>query len=75
MNKKISLFFVSFFLFFLLLSGETIERIIIEGNKRVSRDTVLFYMRSKEGGTYSAAILRKDFKSLWDTGFFENINV
>lgn len=53
--------------------SETIEKIIIEGNKKVSKDTILFYMRSGKNGVYSKTTLREDFKSLWNTGFFENI--
>jgi len=59
----------------LSLTAETIEKIVLEGNKKVSRDTVLFYMKSREKGMYSKAILRDDFKSLWKTGFFENIAI
>ncbi len=56
-------------------NAETIEKIIINGNKKVSRDTILFYMRSTETGNYSEITLRKDFKALWHTGFFENITI
>ena len=57
------------------IAAETIEKIVLEGNKKVSTDTVLFYMKSREKGLYSKAILREDFKSLWKTGFFENITI
>lgn len=57
----------------LFLSAESIEKIVLEGNKKVSRDTILFYMRSRETGVYSPKTLREDFKSLWNTGFFEDI--
>lgn len=57
------------------LLGETIERLVVLGNVKVSRDTVLFYMRSREGGEYSEEGLRRDFRSLWETGFFRNIRI
>lgn len=57
----------------LFLGAETIEKIVIEGNKKVSRDTILFYMKSGEKGIYSPDRLREDFNTLWNTGFFENI--
>lgn len=63
------------FILSLSLSADTIEKIVLEGNKKVSRDTVLFYMKSRENGLYSKAILSDDFKSLWKTGFFENITI
>jgi outer membrane protein insertion porin family len=52
-----------------------IEKLIFEGNQKVSRDTILFYMKSREKGVYSETILREDFAALWKTGFFENIAI
>ncbi len=75
-NMKKIVFSITFVLFLtLFLFAETIEKLIIEGNKKVSRDTILFYMRSSEKGNYSPSLLREDFKTLWDTGFFENIAI
>lgn len=67
----------SFFLTVLQVSAfaDTIEKIVISGNKKVSKDTVLFYMNSAEKGLFSEQILRKDFQTLWKTGFFENITI
>ncbi|MCP5054354.1 MAG: outer membrane protein assembly factor BamA [bacterium] len=55
--------------------ADVIEKLVFEGNRKVSRDTILFYMKSREKGVYSTAILREDFKSLWKTGFFEKIAI
>jgi outer membrane protein insertion porin family len=52
-----------------------IEKIEVKGNNKVSRDTLLFYMKSREKNVYSSQLLRQDFKSLWRTGFFENITI
>jgi outer membrane protein insertion porin family len=73
--KKMLIVFILIILFSLTSSSETIEKIVVEGNKKVSRDTVLFYMKSREKGMYSASVLREDFKSLWKTGFFENVTI
>jgi outer membrane protein insertion porin family len=73
--KKMVIVFILFILFSLTTSPETIEKIIVEGNKKVSRDTVLFYLKSRENGIYSASVLRDDFQSLWKTGFFENVTI
>lgn len=59
----------------LFLMGDSIEKIIVEGNKKVSKDTILFYIKSAENGLYSTSMLREDFKALWNTGFFENISI
>ncbi|MCK4835008.1 MAG: outer membrane protein assembly factor BamA [Candidatus Aminicenantes bacterium] len=64
-----------FLLLLTALNAEIIENIIIKGNKKVSRDTILFYMKSKPHEIYSKEILKEDFKSLWKTGFFENIKI
>ena len=73
--KKIIFCLMFVLLLSLFLYTETIEKIVIEGNKKVSRDTILFYMRSSEKGMYSPSTLREDFKALWNTGFFENITI
>ena len=74
MRKTICIIF-AVLLLFPLLSGELIERIVVEGNRKVSRDTVLFYLKSKANDLYSEDILREDFQTLWKTGFFENIRI
>lgn len=73
--RKILLGITAIFFLQVLLTGNTIEKIVIEGNKKVSRDTILFYMKSSEKGLFSAGVLREDFKTLWKTGFFENIAI
>jgi len=58
------------------LSGfaqDMIERIDISGNDRVTRDTIMYYLSIREGDVYNLAMLRKDFRVLWSTGFFSNI--
>ncbi len=55
------------------LAAETVEKIVIEGNRKVSRETVLFYMKTQEGMEYSPERIREDFRLLWDTGFFANV--
>lgn len=57
---------------FALSRVKTIE---MTGNQRVSRDTILFYMKTREQGVYSEQILQHDFKALWKTGFFEDITI
>jgi outer membrane protein insertion porin family len=56
-------------------SAVTIDKLVVNGNNKVSRDTILFYMKSREKGIYSESLLKEDFKSLWRTGFFENITI
>jgi outer membrane protein insertion porin family len=57
------------------LNAEVIEEIQIEGNKKISRETVQFYIKSRSGGIYDEEKLKEDFRVLWETGFFENIRI
>lgn len=57
------------------LCADVIEKIQVEGNRKVSRETIQFYMKSREGGVYDPQKLKEDFQSLWATGFFENIRI
>lgn len=57
------------------LGADIIQRIQVEGNKKVSRETIQFYMKSREGGIYDVQKLKDDFQALWGTGFFENIRI
>jgi outer membrane protein insertion porin family len=58
-----------------LLGQERIERIDIDGNERVSRETILYYLTSREGDYFSEDSLRQDFRVLWSTGFFSDIRI
>lgn len=58
-----------------LVTGDAIERIDIEGNKKISRDTILFYMKSRENTQFIEEKVREDMKILWETGFFETIRI
>jgi len=58
-----------------LLSQDVVERIEIIGNERVTRETIIYYLSSREGEYYSEDLLRRDFRVLWSTGFFSNIKI
>ncbi|MBP1608124.1 MAG: surface antigen [Acidobacteria bacterium] len=53
----------------------TIERIDIRGNRRVPKDTIRFYIQSREGDPFSAARLSRDLVALWNSRSFENIEI
>ncbi len=58
-----------------LLCQEVVERIEIVGNERVTRETIMYYLSSREGEYYNEDLLRRDFRVLWSTGFFSNIKI
>lgn len=58
-----------------LFGQEVIEKIEIEGNERVTRETILYYISLREADFYNKDLLIRDFKVLWATGFFSNIKI
>ncbi len=60
---------------FFLFGQESIEKIEIVGNDRVTRETVLYYLSSSEGSIYDENALKRDLRVLWSTGFFSNIRI
>ena len=54
---------------------ERIEKIEIVGNDRVTRETIIYYLTSREGDFYSEDLLKQDLRVLWSTGFFGNIRI
>jgi len=59
----------------LLCGQEIVEKVEILGNERVTRETILYYLTSKEGDYYDVGTWRRDFRVLWSTGFFSNIKI
>jgi outer membrane protein insertion porin family len=55
--------------------GLPIAALEIVGNRRVARDDVLSYLREKPGHLFKVENLTGDVHSLWDSGFFEDIQV
>ncbi len=54
---------------------ELIEKIQILGTERVTPETVMFYLTSREGDFYNEEGVKKDFHTLWSTGFFADIRI
>ncbi|MGD0523728.1 MAG: outer membrane protein assembly factor BamA [Polyangiaceae bacterium] len=55
--------------------GLPIGSLEIVGNRRVGRDDVLSYLREKPGHLFKVENLTSDVHALWDSGFFEDIQV
>lgn len=52
-----------------------VKKIVLTGNRKVSRDAILFYLKTQENSVYSDKLLKEDFNTLWETGFFKNIEI
>ena len=71
-----------FYIFFCLLfltsknvNAETINKIEITGNDRISKETILVYGEIEKGKDYSQNDIDNILKKLYDTKFFSNISI
>ncbi len=67
-------------LIFLLLSttfssAEVVKKIVIDGNERVNSETIKIFGKVKIGDDLTAKDLNKILKNLYETNFFENIDL
>jgi outer membrane protein insertion porin family len=52
-----------------------ISEIRVIGNRRIPKETVLARLYSHVGDNYDAATVERDFNSLWNTGYFEDVRI
>jgi outer membrane protein insertion porin family len=52
---------------------DVISNIYVTGNRRIPKETVLARIFTHPGDVYDPAALERDFNSLWNTGYFEDI--
>lgn len=55
--------------------GTPIVRIDTTGNRRVAKEDVVSYLRLKPGHLFKVENLASDVRALWDSGFFDDIEV
>ena len=53
----------------------TIEQIRVIGNRRIPKETVLARLFTHVGDTYDPLSIERDFNSLWNTGYFEDLRI
>ena len=54
---------------------QTIESIRVIGNRRIPKETVLARLFTHPGDPYDPISIERDFNSLWNTGYFENLRI
>ncbi len=54
---------------------ETIDQIRVIGNRRIPRETILARLFTHAGDTYDPISIERDFNSLWNTGYFEDLRI
>ena len=73
--KKLLIFNIFYlFLFFNISNAEIVNKIVINGNERVSDETIIVFSAVKLGDTINAEKLNQIVKSLYDSNFFDNIS-
>jgi len=55
--------------------SQIIENIRVIGNRRIPRETVLARLFTHIGDQYDPISVERDFNSLWNTGYFEDLRI
>ena len=53
----------------------TIRSIIIEGNQRIEKNTILSYLLIEPGSSFNPELLDLSFKTLFSTDLFADVNI
>jgi outer membrane protein insertion porin family len=56
-------------------NSNVISEIRVIGNRRIPKETVLARLYSHVGDNYDPATVERDFNSLWNTGYFEDVRI
>ena len=49
--------------------------VVVIGNRRIPKESVLARLFSRPGDAYDPAIVERDFNSLWNTGYFDDVRI
>jgi outer membrane protein insertion porin family len=56
-------------------ASQTIDSIRVIGNRRIPKETILARLFTHPGDTYDPVSIERDFNSLWNTGYFEDLRI
>ncbi|MCU1285073.1 MAG: surface antigen [Acidobacteriales bacterium] len=54
---------------------ELVHEVIPHGNRRIPAETIKAKMFTRPGDVYDEAGIQRDFSSLWNTGYFEDVRI
>ncbi len=54
---------------------DTISELRVIGNRRIPKETIVARMFTHPGDTYDPISIERDFNSLWNTGYFEDLRI
>mgnify|MGYP001160120553 CR=1 FL=1 len=72
--KKILIIIFSFLFFSSISHAEVVKKITINGNERVSKETILVFASVQIGDEITPNILNRIVNDLYETNFFDNIS-
>ncbi|HEY3974264.1 MAG TPA: outer membrane protein assembly factor BamA [Candidatus Sulfotelmatobacter sp.] len=55
--------------------SDVISEINVSGNRRIPAETIRARIFTKPGDVYDVSALERDFNSLWNTGYFEDLKI
>ncbi len=55
--------------------AQTIDQIRVIGNRRIPKETILARLFTHVGDIYDPISIERDFNSLWNTGYFDNLRI
>ena len=73
--RKLFIIFLLVIFHYTFLNAEIIKQVQINGNKRVSDETVMIYGEIKKNKNYTEKDINTVLKNLYQTNFFENVNI
>jgi outer membrane protein insertion porin family len=56
-------------------TGQLIQEINIVGNRKTPKETIKARIYSREGDVYDEAALQRDLRSVWNTGYFDDVRI
>jgi len=74
-NLMLKIYTTLFCLFAFNLFAEVVQKLEVNGNSRISLETIKVYGEIKIGENYSSVEINKILKNLYETNFFEDVNV
>ncbi|WP_419901599.1 outer membrane protein assembly factor BamA [Kiloniella sp.] len=58
-----------------LMSGGTIDNVVVEGTQRIEPESVRSYMEVNSGDTFDPVLLNRSLKSIFATGLFADVSL
>ncbi len=75
MSKLLFKSLIIYFLLTNLLVSANIDKIDVIGNKRISNNSIIVFSKIDIGSQYSEDLINDSLKNLYETNFFENIQI